>query len=83
MMVRIISATDFNGNKKFPHIWGNERIIVPYPVEVGKRMVLQYVDDHSKARITTEVRAIQDGVENQKQYFTQNTIYTLEELCNC
>ena len=80
MKVKIISATDFDGNKKSAHIWGSERILMPYPVEVGKRMVLQYTDDSFKARITTEVKAIQDGVGNRKQYFTQNTIYTLEEL---
>lgn len=63
MKVKIIGATDFNGNKKFPHIWGNERII-DFPPEVGQRMILRHVDDYFKARVTTEVKAIQEGIEN-------------------
>jgi hypothetical protein len=80
MKVKIIGVTDFDGNKKDVHVWGSERIITPYPVKVGERMLLQYVDNSFKVRITTEVKAIQDGLNGQKQYFTRNSIYTLEEL---
>ena len=80
MKVKIISVTDFDGNKKDNHVWGNERILDPYPIEIGDRMFLYYIDNYFKVRITTEVKAIQDGINGQKQYFTRNSIYTLQEL---
>jgi len=80
MKVKIISVTDFDGNEKDKRVWDSVRIMPP--VEVGCRMYLWYEDNADKngVRITTEVRAIQDGLDNTKQYFTQNSIYTLQSL---
>jgi hypothetical protein len=78
--VKIISVTDFEGKKKDAHVWGTNRVIPYYPPEIGQRLFLFYADDESKVRITTEVRAIQDGVDGSKQYFTRNSIYTLLEM---
>jgi hypothetical protein len=78
--VKIISVTDFEGKKKDAHVWGTNRVIPYYPPEIGQRLFLFYADDESKVRITTEVKAIQDGIDGIKQYFTQNSIYTLLEM---
>ena len=78
--VKIISVTDFDGNKKDAHVWGTTRLSAYYPIKIGQMMYLYYADDPTKIRITTEVKAIQNGIDGQKQYFTQNSIYTLEEL---
>lgn len=78
--VKILSVTDFDGKKKDAHVWETIRVIPYYPPEIGQRLFLYYADDESKVRITTEVRAIQDGVDGSKQYFTRNSIYTLQEL---
>ena len=78
--VKIISVTDFDGKKKDAHVWGTTRLSAYYPIEIGQRMFLYYADDESKLRITTEVKAIQDGIDGTKQYFTRNSIYTLQEM---
>ena len=78
--VKIVSVTDFDGNKKADHVWGTIRLSAYYPIQIGQRMFLYYADDESKVRITTEVKAIQDGIDGTKQYFTRNSIYTLQEL---
>lgn len=68
--VKIISVTDFDGKKKDAHVWGTTRITPYYPLKIGQRMYLYYADDESKVRITTEIKAIQDGIDGTKQYFT-------------
>ena len=78
--VKIISVTDFDGKKKDAHVWETIRLSAYYPIEIGQRMYLYYADDQTKIRITTEVKAIQDGIDGSKQYFTQNSIYTLQEV---
>jgi hypothetical protein len=78
--VKILSVTDFDGKKKDAHVWGTIRVIPYYPPEIGQRLFLYYADDQTKIRITTEVKAIQDGIDGIKQYFTQNSIYTLQEV---
>jgi hypothetical protein len=78
--VKILSVTDFDGKKKDAHVWGTIRLSAYYPIEIGQRMYLYYADDQTKIRITTEVKAIQDGIDGIKQYFTQNSIYTLLEM---
>ena len=78
--VKIISVTDFDGKKKDAHVWGTTRLSAYYPIKIGQRMFLYYADDESKLRITTEVKAIQDGIDGTKQYFTRNSIYTLQEM---
>lgn len=78
--VKIISVTDFDGKKKDAHVWGTNRIIPYYPLRIGQRMYLYYADDESKVRITTEIKAIQDGIDGTKQYFTRNSIYTLQKM---
>ena len=71
---------DFDGKKKDVHVWGTIRLSAYYPIEIGQRMFLYYADDESKLRITTEVKAIQQGFNGMKQYFTRNSIYTLQEM---
>jgi hypothetical protein len=78
--LKIISVTDFDGNKKDNHVWGTVRATPCYPFKIGQRMYLYYADDETKVRITTEIKAIQDGLDGTKQYFTRNSIYTLQEL---
>lgn len=78
--VKIISVTDFDGKKKDVHVWGTTRLSAYYPIKIGQRMFLYCADDESKLRITTEVKAIQDGIDGTKQYFTRNSIYTLQEM---
>lgn len=78
--VKIISVTDFDGKKKADHVWGTARLSEYYPIQIGQRMFLYYADDESKVRVTTEVKAIQDGIDGTKQYFTRNSIYTLQEM---
>ena len=80
MKVKIISVTDLNGTKLCKNLWENERIVIPYPVEIGKAMSLQNIEDDSKSTITNEILAIQDGLGKQKQYYTRYKIYTLEEM---
>lgn len=79
-MVKIISVTDFDGKKKDKHVWGTNRLVPYYPPKIGQRMLLYYVDDESKVRVTTEIKAIQDEIDGMKQYFTRNSIYTLREM---
>ena len=78
--VKIVSITDFDGKKKDTHAWGTNRVMPYYPPQIGHRMLLYYADDDSMVRVTTEVKAIQDGVDGTKQYFTRNSIYTLREM---
>ena len=78
--VKIISVTDFDGKKKDAHVWGTIRLSAYYPIKIGQRMLLYYADDESKVCVTTEVKAIQDGVDGTRQYFTRDSIYTLQEI---
>lgn len=78
--VKIISVTGFDGKKKDAHVWGTNRVIPYYPPQIGQRLLLYYADDESKVRVTTEIKAIQDGIDGMKQYFTRNSIYTLQEM---
>ena len=78
MDVRIISVTDFSGNPKDKWIWGKERHFL-FPPTIGHKMVLEDLV-LGKTRITSFLKAIQNGLDSQKQYYTENSIYTLEEI---
>ena len=78
MKVKIISVTDFNGNPKDEWIWGKERTFLYSPM-IGYSMILEDLE-LEKTRITSVLEAIQDGLDTQKQYYTLNSIYTLEEM---
>ena len=78
MKVKIISVTDFDGKPKDEWIWGKERTFLYSPM-VDYPMVLEDLE-LEKTRVTSLVVGIQEGYGNQKQYYTLNSIYTLEEV---
>ena len=47
--------------------------------KIGERLWL-YCEDMSKVRSTSEVKGIQPSLDNQTDYYTQNSIYRLEVI---
>lgn len=79
MKVKIVSVTDLNGKEKNKRIWGNVRNLLPYPPRIGESLFLYY-EDFDKVRQTSTLQGIMDGINNQTDYYTLNSIYRLEKL---